>query len=1072
LKDAIDVMFDWRKSKSSLFSKPEIFSYATAEQLKRDRLQELLSVGKKLLPAEKKQKAYVTWNLVPTQPRSHKGNRLRLVEHTYLDDNIVLPTIPVGFWDELQKKQDGEFPPVLVIDDLGSLFRHSKLDCEKILNSIVAEKTLRNTCYDEERDELDLKEKELKKAENIEEKTAIQKKIDECEKEILRLCHEDFVGMLEALMYQLEQSSKRIKTTPHKDSLQPVIILSATGYIPDLTEHGDDVGGIWDFLSKTPELRRRCIILLDVHDLREEIPINTGLSWERTAQDTVVALERSPKLMKLLQFGHVIVRFGLTGAMLITNDESNDPTYWLFFDPEHNDADWMDEKKDGVVRGTASVMIATIIEKLHDMCSARIGTPMLSDLRQVLDAALPLSITRMQKHFCLGYGEVKKDPGFSEPFSHHVFEDLVALTEEEHDVLLHKDKERNDLLSTAGHQIQCTQVQRAKMGGWSILAGSTQASGDEVAKSIVLHGTKNAINSVRDPISRFVNSCYRIATKEITLLIEEKKKKGEEMPLRFSHYIEVLENLSESFKQARKIAKNDQRFLGPSFVKEISAISKMAIEDSIGIESFEKVEKSLEDATQSDRETILKALNKLMKDDGRADDPISIQKECVKEVKKGQRLCLEICDHIRSMGASEDILNQFVELDYVGIVGEKDADKNITSSLSEVRDATKKLWQVLSDKKKLWQMLSEEEPDTRELNFSKKEFEIIHEIEKSLNKIIGGGYLNPEILIKSEIRNALERQITHCAIAAPVFRLGEDSDSKKLDSRLVVVDRKVIEGIRSVKRMIEEYLKEEDTKQPLSIAVFGPPGVGKSLAVKKIIEELRNKRDKKKEIVDTDCNLSELSSKKELDAVFQKVLSTNSEKTIPVVFFDEFDSECEKQSLGWLRFFLAPMADGKHQGEDFPKSIFVFAGGTSSTFEEFSLAGRTESDPQWAPFRKAKGPDFVSRLRGHLNVVGINSSGADDDTYLIRRAVVIRALLAKQQSCEDGEKANVDDEMLHAFLHVPKYKHGARSVQTLLKMCTGRNGKVSMSAVPPIHQLDMQVDNGQAFVKLIAEYRA
>jgi hypothetical protein len=62
---------------------------------------------------------------------------------------------------------------------------------------------------------------------------------------------------------------------------------------------------------------------------------------------------------------------------------------------------------------------------------------------------------------------------------------------------------------------------------------------------------------------------------------------------------------------------------------------------------------------------------------------------------------------------------------------------------------------------------------------------------------------------------------------------------------------------------------------------------------------------------------------------------------LPLVFWDEFDTALEGKKLGWLRYFLAPMQDGRFQDgqlvHPIGRSIFVFAGGTSTTMEK--LAG-------------------------------------------------------------------------------------------------------------------------------------
>lgn len=141
--------------------------------------------------------------------------------------------------------------------------------------------------------------------------------------------------------------------------------------------------------------------------------------------------------------------------------------------------------------------------------------------------------------------------------------------------------------------------------------------------------------------------------------------------------------------------------------------------------------------------------------------------------------------------------------------------------------------------------------------------------------------------------------------------------------------------------------------------------------------------------------------------------------------------------------------------------------GQSATFSDFSLQNRSKSDPQWIAFSRAKGPDFISRLGGHLNIVGINPADADDELYLIRRAILIRTFLRDMQRLGDKEDVRIDEPMLRAVLHVPEYRHGGRAVRMLLQLCRDSSDydRLSLSAVPPIQQLNMLVD-GQAFLDL------
>ena len=124
------------------------------------------------------------------------------------------------------------------------------------------------------------------------------------------------------------------------------------------------------------------------------------------------------------------------------------------------------------------------------------------------------------------------------------------------------------------------------------------------------------------------------------------------------------------------------------------------------------------------------------------------------------------------------------------------------------------------------------------------------------------------------------------------------------------------------------------------------------------------------------------------------------------------------------------------------------------------------SDPLWIEFAQAKGPDFVSRLHGHVDLMGVNPSGPDDDLYLIRRAVFLRSTLSRLLSLEGDQVSRVNPDLLYALLHAPSYRHGGRSMRIILDLCH-RNGELRKSTIPSVTQLDMHVD-GKAFMDLVS----
>ena len=286
---------------------------------------------------------------------------------------------------------------------------------------------------------------------------------------------------------------------------------------------------------------------------------------------------------------------------------------------------------------------------------------------------------------------------------------------------------------------------------------------------------------------------------------------------------------------------------------------------------------------------------------------------------------------------------------------------------------------------------------------------------------------------------------------------------------LLTVDRQEIESFRSIHSLVGEYLSQDRPKRPLSIAVFGAPGSGKSFGITQVAKSLAPGK-----ISTLEFNISQFESPEKIIDALHQVRDVGLSGQIPLVFWDEFDTSLGEIPLGWLRYYLAPMQDGAFREDQLVhpigRAIFVFAGGTSARMEDFGKGLDSKT------YRSSKVPDFISRLKGFVNILGPNPQGKpeSDPYYIIRRAILMRSILQRNASHlfenRAGKKVlNIDHGVLHAFLNTSDYKHGIRSMESIAAM-SQLAGKKSYerSSLPAEAQLDLHVD-GQEFLSLVQQ---
>jgi len=304
--------------------------------------------------------------------------------------------------------------------------------------------------------------------------------------------------------------------------------------------------------------------------------------------------------------------------------------------------------------------------------------------------------------------------------------------------------------------------------------------------------------------------------------------------------------------------------------------------------------------------------------------------------------------------------------------------------------------------------------------------------ERSLKELIAG--ISPFSILDEYCKTQPGRYLS---VAEQIVYEGTDLISRHVPTcrygKLVSVDKEEIENYHTIKSLLDDYIYQYDHQssdsllQPLSFAVFGAPGCGKSFGVREIAGSSGR-------FDITSLNLSQYHEPSEFFEALRESLQSRSNQ-IPLVFMDEFDSELNGTPRGWLKYFLAPMQDGEFtlNGKrcEINAAVFVFAGATASSFSAFLPHNQEEQDV----FTMVKGTDFVSRLKGILNIKGPNPMRVTDRIAVIRRGMLLRDLLLRKcpEICDNG-RINISRCLLSAMLSVSEYRHGTRSLEMILAM--------------------------------------
>jgi hypothetical protein len=723
----------------------------------------------------------------------------------------------------------------------------------------------------------------------------------------------------------------------------------------------------------------RLVVVIHADDLREVgAPVSRSLSWERTAQDLVTAFASHPVLKELARARHVVVRFGVSGALHVSRDFGRaTPRFVLHYDPAHLEGEYRVPAQQGEMIGYNSVLAATLA----------------TEIRAGLDAtggAADWSVSGLDDRCAVGNGVANCRVFFRYGFGPAARDHLARVTAWDQIGNRRRPRTYPPQLTSVGKIL----YQPVDNDRSFVAFAVSHAERTNAASNFALDGEPDYRKTQRERGGTLLDHDG---------LIAEVKARMTAVVARWweASWAEVRAEWLRKHP-ADTVPAGAPLLAWPDASSARVALGRLALHPTVSVKRPAGLKTTIE---QRMREALRPWSRRLL----------------AKAVKAGRGQPSWFHTARQFVSEVDDCVYQDIDWDYGWPVCVRAFAADAARFARVEIPGADPSWQILGgDKDTLLEIATE--------------------------------------IILEGAKDALARP-------RPTAAGGDGRFPVAVFGLLRTADRWEGESYRSIRNLIREYLGKPKPERPLSIAVFGPPGGGKSFGVKQIAQSLDKDR-----VVPDEYNLSQFTSPADLSRAFIRMRDKAVGGKVPLVFFDEFDAQIGDQKLAWLKYFLSVMQDGTHRfdGQDLRvgQAILVFAGGTSKTYREFAAGVQTDAERE--QFKLAKGPDFVSRLRGYVDIIGPNPHGTNADVHsdagcLVRRALTLDHQLRLHHPALVGadKKLRIDRDVLRALLTVPVYTHGSRSVEAVVETSALAGAdRFDKSALLPEEQLGMHLDWG------------